>query len=78
MRFDRSTGRQNLGTGCGYGKENGVVVWCVHCSVSFQSFVLRHLVIAPFCNTKKLLVVSIQVVSIQTQAVKFWVSIFVL
>ena len=25
-----------------------------YCSVSFQSFVLRHLVIAPICNTKKL------------------------
>ena len=78
MGFDRSTGSQNLGTGCGYWTENGVVVWCVHCSVSFQPIELRHLVIAPFRNTKKLLVVSIQVVSIQTQAVKFWVSIVVL
>ena len=60
MGFDRSTGSQDLGTGCGYGKEIGVVVWCVYCSESFQSFVLRHLVIAPFRNTKKLLVVSIQ------------------
>ena len=47
MGFDRSTGSQDLGTGCGYGKENGVVVWYVHCSVSFQPFELRHLVIAP-------------------------------
>ena len=60
MGFDRSTGSQNLGTGCGYWKENGVVVWCVHCSVSFQPIELRHLVIAPFRNTKKLLVVSMQ------------------
>ena len=60
MGFDRSSGSQNLGTGCGYGKENGVVVWFVYCSVSFQSFVLRHLVIAPFRITKKLLVVSMQ------------------
>ena len=60
MGFDRSTGNQNLGTGCGYWKENGVVVWCVHCSVSFQPIELRHLVIAPFHNTKKLLVVSMQ------------------
>ena len=41
-------------------KENGVVVWCVHCSVSLQPIELRHLVIAPFRNTKKLLVVSMQ------------------
>ena len=27
--------------------------WCVYCSVSFQSFPLRHLVIAPVNNTKK-------------------------
>ena len=60
MGFDRSTGSQNLGTGCGYWKETGVVVWCVHCSVSFQPIELRHLVIAPFRNTKKLLVVSMQ------------------
>ena len=60
MGFDRSTGSQNLGKGCGYGKENGVVVWCVHCSVSFQAIELRHLVIASFRNTKKLLVVSMQ------------------
>ena len=30
------------------------VLRCGYCSVSFQSFVLRHLVIAPVCNTKKL------------------------
>ena len=57
MGFDRSTGSQDLVTGCGYGKENGVLLcWCVGCcSVSFQSFVLRH-----FHNTKQLPVVSIQ------------------
>ena len=60
MGFDCSTGSQDLGTGCGYGKENGLVVWCVYYSVFFQSFDLRHLVIAPFRNTKKLLVVSMQ------------------
>ena len=31
----------------------GIVLCCGHCSVSFQSSVLRHLVIAPFNNTKK-------------------------
>ena len=45
MRFDRSTGRQNLGTGCGYGKENGVVVWwcgvyIVQCLFSLLYYVI--------------------------------------
>ena len=31
------------------------VLWCGYFSVSFQSVVLRHLVIAPVLNTKKLL-----------------------
>ena len=33
------------------------ILWCGYCFcdiVSFQSFVLRHLVIAPVCKTKKL------------------------
>ena len=30
------------------------VLWCGYCSVSFQSFLLRHLVITPIYNTKKL------------------------
>ena len=30
------------------------VLWCGYFSVSFQSFLLRHLVITPICNTKKL------------------------
>ena len=34
------------------------VLWCEYCSVSFQSFVLCHLVITPVCNTKKLPIIS--------------------
>ena len=34
------------------------MVWSGHCSVSFQSFVLCHLVITPVCNTKKLPIFS--------------------
>jgi len=30
------------------------VLWSVQCSVSFHSFLLRHLAIAPVRNTKKL------------------------
>ena len=30
------------------------MLWCGYCSLSFQSFVLRHLVIAPVLNTKNL------------------------
>ena len=39
---------KNSGVSCCF------VMWCGHCSASFHSFVLRHLVIAPVCNTKKL------------------------
>ena len=38
------------------------VLWRGYCSVSFQPFVLRHLVMAPVRSTKKLLKYSVVLV----------------
>ena len=35
-----------------------IVLWCGYCSVSFHAFVLRHLVIAPVPNTKRLPIIK--------------------
>ena len=40
----------------------GIVLWCEYCS-QFQSFVLRHLVITPIRNTKKLPTLIFEVLS---------------
>ena len=43
--------RKHWNRGCGSHCWFAVVLWCEYCSASFQSFVLRYLIIAPVRNT---------------------------
>ena len=48
---DGGSKRKHCIRGCGSHCWFAFVLWCEYCSSSFQSFVLRHLVIAPGRNT---------------------------